>query len=48
MKWHFAITVVSIAALVALGVYGHFDVSWPLVAISTGHGAAQAMDNRPR
>jgi hypothetical protein len=48
MRWHFAITIVSIVALAAIGVYGHLDPTWGIVALATGHGATQALDGRPR
>ena len=47
MKVHTALSILSIAALAALGIYGHLDVQWALVAICTGHGVAQTV-SQPR
>ena len=46
MKSHTAITVLTIAALIAIGIYAKIDVQWALVAIAGAHGGTAAFDGR--
>lgn len=42
MNAHMAVAVLALVALVALGLYAHAEVAWPICAIAGVHGGTQA------